>query len=194
MAISQKTGKSPPSNNSLADAAVKQGAAAVAWISIRNIVLDERVRLKCQIPLCDSFGRNLMCPPRLPEVSEFRAMLSLFSQALLVQVTAPLAAKPARNKKDVYLPAKKLHALINRVEKMAFEEGYYFATGLIGGCCRLCPECVAVTGETKCRHPFRARPSMEAMGIDVMTTLDRAGISCSFPVLDHVRWTGLLLV
>jgi predicted metal-binding protein len=177
-----------------ADEALRQGAAAAEWVSIRDIVLDERVRLKCQIPLCDSYGRNLMCPPRLPEVAVFRKMLLLFSEALLVQVAAPLAMKPVRSKKDVYRPAKKLHALINNLEKMAFEEGCYFATGLIGGCCRLCPECAAAAGETKCRHPFQARPSMEAMGIDVMATLEKAGMSCSFPVLDHVRWTGLLLL
>ena len=194
MAKPQKAGKSIQKGKTLADAAMRQGAAAAEWVSIRDIVLDERVRLKCQIPLCDSYGRNLMCPPRLPKVSEFRETIALFSQALLIQAAAPLAQKPARNEKDIYLPAKKLHVLINLVEKMAFEEGYYFATGLIGGCCRLCPECVAVTGETKCRHPFQARPSMEAMGIDVMATLEKAGMSCSFPVLDHVRWTGLLLV
>ncbi len=190
----QKAGKSDPKRIILADEAVRQGAAAAEWISIQDIVLDERVRLKCQIPLCDSYGRNLMCPPRLPEVSKFRETIALFSQALLVQLAAPLTAKPSRSRKEVYLPAKRLHALINRLEKMAFEEGCYYATGLIGGCCRLCPECAAVRGETKCRHPFQARPSMEAMGIDVMATLEKAGISCSFPVLDHIRWTGLLLI
>jgi len=194
MAKPQKAEKSTSPKNLLADEAMRQGAAAAEWVSIRDIVLDERVRLKCQIPLCDSYGRNLMCPPRLPKVSEFRETIALFSQALLVQVAAPLAAKPTRNKMDVYRPAKKLHTLINLLEKMAFEEGYYYATGLIGGCCRLCPECAAVTSETKCRHPFQARPSMEAMGINVMATLEKAGMSCSFPVVDHVRWTGLLLV
>jgi predicted metal-binding protein len=170
------------------------GAFEAKRIPTSHIILDERVRLKCQIPLCDSYNRNLMCPPRLPSVAEFRAVLPLFSQAILIQVTAPLAKRPSKNRKDVYAPAKRLHALVNALEKMAFESGYSFATGLIGGCCRLCAECVAVTPGAKCRHPFRARPSMEAMGIDVMATLEKAGMSCSFPITDHVRWTGLLLV
>ena len=194
MAKPQKAGKNAEKRNALAAEAVRQGATASEWIPIRDIVLDERVRLKCQVPLCDSYDRNLMCPPRLPKVAEFRETLSCFSQALLVQVAAPLAAKPSRNRKDVYRPAKKLHTLINSLEKMAFVEGYHYATGLIGGCCRLCSECVAVTGGTKCHHPFQARPSMEAMGIDVTATLRETGMSCPFPVLDHVRWTGLLLI
>jgi len=45
-------------------------------IDIEDIVVDERVRLKCRIPLCDSFDRNLMCPPRLPSLDEFRQALS----------------------------------------------------------------------------------------------------------------------
>ncbi|MBN1545022.1 MAG: DUF2284 domain-containing protein [Syntrophaceae bacterium] len=178
----------------LIEEAKSLGASEAKRIPTSNIILDERVRLKCQIPLCDSYNRNLMCPPRLPSVAEFREMLKLFSQAILIQVTAPLGTKPSRGRKDVYAPAKKLHALVNTLERMAFESGYSFATGLIGGCCRLCAECAAVTPGAKCRHPFRARPSMEAMGIDVMTTLGKAGMSCSFPITDHVRWTGLLLL
>jgi predicted metal-binding protein len=79
-------------------------------------------------------------------------------------------------------------------EKSAFENGSPFAAGLIGGCCRLCDECVATTGNSSCRHPFKARPSMEAMGIDVTATLQQAGLSCSFPIARSVKWTGLLLV
>ena len=180
--------------DAIIEEAIRQGAATAKRIPVSHIVLDERVRLKCQIPLCDSYNHNLMCPPRLPSVSEFRKILKLFSQAILIQITAPLAAKPSQKTKDVYLPARKLHALINTVEKMAFEDGYHYATGLIGGCCRLCPECSALTPGIRCRHPFQARPSMEAMGIDVMSTLEKAGMACSFPVTDHVCWTGLLLI
>jgi hypothetical protein len=41
----------------------QQGASAVKLIHVSEIVIDERVRLKCQIPLCDSYNKNLMCPP-----------------------------------------------------------------------------------------------------------------------------------
>jgi predicted metal-binding protein len=35
---------------------------------------------------------------------------------------------------------------------------------------------------------------MEAMGIDVVATLENAGLSLAFPVSDRVTWTGLILL
>jgi len=170
----------------------KQGASRGKVIGIKDIVVDERVRLKCQIPLCDSYNRNLMCPPRLPTAALFRNALVKFSRAILIQVSADID-QPG----DAFLHAKKLHELVNRGEKEAFEAGFRFAAGLIGGCCRLCEICVAAdprTAGTPCRFPFKARPSMEAMGIDVIATTESAGWSSVFPVTHHVTWTGLILV
>ncbi|HRT71811.1 MAG TPA: DUF2284 domain-containing protein, partial [Syntrophales bacterium] len=60
-----------------------------------------------------------------------------------------------------------------------------------------CDVCVAAeprgAGEA-CRFPFKARPSMEAMGIDVIATLESVGWPSGFPVTDRVTWTGLILV
>ncbi len=174
----------------------EEGASEVRLIDVNKIVVDERVRLKCQIPLCDTFGRNLMCPPNLPSVEDFRRALKRYSRAILVQVSASIPVQSdGKLPNDVFGPAKKLHELVNRGEKMAFEGGLHFATGLIGGCCRLCDECVAVAGETKCRFPFKARPSMEAMGVDVFSTLRRAGLPVAgLPVGDRVTWTGIILI
>jgi len=172
-----------------------QGASAVKVIPSSEVVFDERVRLKCLIPRCDSFGWNLMCPPHLPPVAEVRAALARCSHAVLVQVSAPSTRQPAgKPDGEVAAAAKKLHELINQGEKLALEQGFPLAVGLIGGPCRLCEECVGARSGEKCRVPFRARPSMEAMGIDVITTLKRAGLSADFPVSDRVTWTGCLLI
>jgi len=170
----------------------KQGASRGTVIRAGDVVVDERVRLKCLIPLCNSYNRNLMCPPRLPTVTLFRNALAKFSRAILIQVSAGID-QPG----DAFLHAKKLHELVNQGEKEAFEAGFRFAAGLIGGCCRLCDVCVAAdprTAGTPCRFPFKARPSMEAMGIDVIATLEKAGWTSAFPVTDHVTWTGLILI
>lgn len=174
----------------------EEGASEVRLIAVNKIVVDERVRLKCQIPLCDTYGRNLMCPPHLPSVEDFRRALRRYSRAILIQVSSVIPVQSGgKLSDDVFGPAKKLHELVNRGEKVAFEGGLHFATGLIGGCCRLCDECVAVLGETKCRFPFKARPSMEAMGIDVFSTLRRAGLPVAgLPVGDRVTWTGVILL
>jgi len=172
-----------------------QGASVVALINIADIIVDERVRLKCQVPVCDSYNRNLMCPPRVPSVAEFREILKYYELAILIQVSTELNETYANvPTEEVFLPAKKLHELVNSGEKEAFTAGFRFAAGFIGGCCRLCDECAAVQGGTSCRFPFKARPSMEAMGIDVMATAEKAGLPLSFPIRNRVTWTGLILI
>jgi predicted metal-binding protein len=180
----------------ICNALKNEGASEVRLIPAKSIVVDERVRLKCQIPLCDTYGRNLMCPPNLPSIEDFRRALERFSQAILIQVSASIPEQSGgKLSEDVFGPANKLHELVNKGEKMAFEGGLHFATGLIGGCCRLCEECVAVQGETRCRFPFKARPSMEAMGIDVFSTLEKVRLPVSgLPVRNRVTWTGIILI
>jgi len=174
----------------------ERGASAVVPVNVADIVVDERVRLKCRVPLCDSYHKNLMCPPYVPTVAEFREALNRYSMAILIQVSAELEKTYANAPtEEVFVPAKKLHELVHFGEKEAFAAGFRFAAGFIGGCCRLCDECVAVDGSTKCRFPFKARPSMEAMGIDVMATVEKAGLSIdSFPITNRVTWTGLILL
>jgi predicted metal-binding protein len=173
----------------------ERGASAVVLANIADIVVDERVRLKCRVPVCDSYNKNLMCPPYVPTVAEFRDALKNYKQAILLQVSALLqeacANAPAA---EVFIPAGKLHELVNLGEREAFAAGFRFAAGFIGGCCRLCDECVAVTGGTQCRLPFKARPSMEAMGIDVIATAEKAGLPLTFPIENKVTWTGLILL
>ena len=171
------------------------GATRTILIKAKDVVVDDRVRLKCRIPICEAYGQNLMCPPHVPPVEEFRRALAEFSDALLVQLTASLPKIAKGPRQDVFAAAKRLHELVNLGEKTAFEEGFRFATGLIGGCCRLCDECEGVKPGGRCAHPFKARPSMEAMGIDVTATTEKAGLDVpSYPIDQSVTWTGLVLL
>ncbi len=172
-----------------------EGASTVTPIPVSHVIIDKRVRLKCQIPRCDSFHKNLMCPPFVMPVEEFRQTLACYKEAILLQTEVVIDilndGKPGR---DVFAPAGRLHDLVNMGEREAFRAGFRFAAGLIGGCCRLCEACVAMDNSSNCRFPFRARPSMEAMGIDVVATLEQTGLALAFPVRDRVTWTGLILL
>lgn len=183
------------------------GADEAKIIDTSEIVVDKRVRLKCLVPVCSSYGRSLMCPPNLMSVDEFASVLGLYRKALIVQIEAeydskdksegPLTrqtcdeAEKSTNTQDWQI---KLHRMVNRLEAMAFKEGFYLAAGLTGGDCALCPECVTPQSGESCRHPFEARPSMEAMGIDVLKTCDNAGLPLSLSSEKKVRWTGLVLL
>jgi len=191
----------------LVASAKKLGANEARLIRARDIVVDKRVRLKCAIPLCVDYGRHLLCPPNLMSVEEFSGILKLYSRALIVQVEAdtdssdkssrPLdheLCKKIESSTRALTWERKLHKLINQLEAIAFKNGFYFAAGLIGGNCCLCRECVGPERGELCKHPFSARPSMEAMGIDVVRTCRNVGLPLDLSSDKNVRWTGLVLL
>ena len=200
----------------LCDLACELGASNAKTFDASDVVVDERVRLKCQIPMCADYGMNLMCPPNLGiTIPEFSQTLSKYKHAMLLQIDSypsqemkqlidnevdlnQLYKNPEflKNYNETITSAKKqLHNIINQVESAAFSKGYRFSTGFIGGSCSLCERCVAADDSNEpCRHPFKSRPSMEAMGIDVFKTAINAELPFEIPPKDKTVWTGLILV
>ncbi|MBN1677780.1 MAG: DUF2284 domain-containing protein [Candidatus Thermoplasmatota archaeon] len=187
--------------------AKRLGATDAKAISARDIFVDERVRFKCLVPLCHNYGRHLMCPPDLPSPSAFRKIVDSYHRAILVQLESDvdLADRPkgrldgktagrSERTKGGNVAENRLHAIINNLEALAFGKGFYLAAGLIGSECLLCEECVGRHDPGGCRHPFKARPSMQALGIDVIKTSRKAGLPLEFSSNGSVRWTGLLLL
>src|SRR5271169_3022663 len=70
--------------------AIEHGAYRARAFSARQVVIDERVRLKCQIPLCPHYGRTLTCPPNVPPLEEFVKAVKRYRSALLVQTRSAL--------------------------------------------------------------------------------------------------------
>ena len=192
----------------------KLGATNAVSFSAKGVVVDERVRLKCLVPVCDDYGLNLMCPPNVMSVQEFREILTKYNHAILIQIEMQTPAEmkaEIRKADDVsalyknprfldiykkhFNPIKlKLHRIVHKVEARAFSQGYRFAAGFIAGSCKLCPKCVAVDSCGPCRNPYRARPSMEAMGIDAYQTAKNAGLPFDIPTKDKIVWNGLVLI
>ncbi len=194
----------------LCSRAREYGASAAVPIPASEVVVDPRVLLKCMVPICAGYGVNLMCPPNVMSPDEFSEVLALYHNAILIQfpisvdenfmktVAEDEPLSKTRRKKAYRDPLVKSDRefveILCRLEKDALELGYRFATGLSAGTCRLCDECVGQESGEPCRQPFRARPSMEAVGIDVVKTAERAGISFEFPAKRDPVWVGLLLV
>lgn len=187
--------------------AKRLGATDARAIATKDIFVDERVRFKCMVPRCENYGSHLMCPPNLPSVDDFRRVLRAYSHAILVQLEADVdssdksrgrldaaAARKLQMSTGAHAMEKRLHSLIADLEALAFKNGFYLAAGLIGSECLLCDECVGQTSGRSCRHPFKARPSMQALGIDVIKTSKKAGLPVKLSSKAKVRWTGLLLL
>ncbi len=193
---------------SLCQEAKDLGASQAVAIRAIDIVLDERTLLKCSVPICLHYGIDLMCPPNVLPMSKFKEVIGCYHRAILIKLDVPLSDLPGGSGKGGEQPGapgaeyrnvireakKRLHEVVCQVESACFKKGYRFAAGLGGGSCPLCDECVGVKSGLPCRHPFRARPAMEAMGIDVIATTEKAGLHLSFSQNEGRSWVGLVLV
>ena len=171
------------------EAALEGGADRAVLMDASQVVVDDRVRLKCRIPICKNYNRCLMCPPNTYTVAEFRGLLAQYSQALLLQIKAK-----GKSEVDIIDTELQVQNLVSDLETKALMEGNYFVAGLGAAHCRLCPECVGVQSDEECRHPFRARPSMEAVGIDVYKTSANGGIPVDLLDPENLYFAGLLLL
>ncbi len=191
----------------VAKEAKAKGATNAKIISGRKVVIDARASFKCLVPLCPSYGTHLLCPPNVLSSEEFAKVLRLYSHALIIQVRADFDSRDKstrrlskelcetlERKTGSVRWQRKLHRIVNDTEIFAFKKGMRFAAGLIGGECSLCKECRALENNRRCRHPFLARPSMEAMGVDVVQTCMNAGLRVDLSSAKNVMWTGLILL
>ena len=197
----------------LIDKAHELGADRAAPLPATSVVVDERVRLKCRVPRCSSYGRNLMCPPHVPGPEETRAALARYADVLIVQrdIAVTQAQVDAALDGKTYAESRALGAedvgcdneitaaqnafakLMSALEREAFRLGYRFAAAYAGGDCVLCEVCEGIE-DGVCRHPFEARPSAEAVGVDVIATARAAGLDIEMPAVDRASWTGMLLI
>jgi predicted metal-binding protein len=112
------------------------------------------VRLKCQFG-CDGYGQCLVCPPFTPTDEQMRKVLDAYKRAILIH------CKPDADVKKI----------VAELERDIFLAGAWKAFGLGAGPCYFCRDCPVDDGS--CRHSELARPSMEACGIDVFTTVKK---------------------
>jgi len=207
----------------LCQKAKELGASEAVAISASDIVVDERVSLKCMVPLCSFYGTNLMCPPNTKPISEFKNILKHYHAAILIKTasfgtpeeltdpgvdlsetwdtfkSAGKKQEQASTPTTAYLHSirdslKNQYKMMSEIESLCIREGYYFAAGLAGAGCLLCDECVGTKSGLPCRYPFKARPSMDALGIDVVATAKKAGVQVSFAQDEARSWVGLILI
>jgi predicted metal-binding protein len=160
------------------------GASDAKIILAEDVVVDERVRMKCLIPLCHRYGNSGFCPPNAPEPELIRKMIKMYKYAILVKHDVlPKEDFTSPGKREVFIERtgkhhRKILEIVSKLEVVAFNDGHYLAMGLVGGSCRtvLCKgaPCPLLHGG-ECKFPLIARPSMEGVGIDVYNLVAKAG-------------------
>lgn len=172
----------------------KMGFDKTSLVLAQNILMDERVRIHCQVNLCGNYNNNLMCPPFLPSVSENRLLLKRYNFALLLQLHQVIPSQTKEEMQETFSAAAiHLNQMLVALERKAFDSGFRLALALGAGECKLCENCIVKEGGNQCRKPGASRPSMEGMGIDVLQTFQAAGLTMDF-IEGQLTIAGLLLI
>jgi predicted metal-binding protein len=146
-------------------------------IEAQEIALAPWVRLKCEFG-CSRYGVSLTCPPHSPDADQMKVILAEgYTHALLVQATPP---------------SQQFHEQLLALERSLFLNGHPEALAFGAGPCPVCSFCPP---DEICRFPEKARPALEACGVDVYETASRAGLALE-PVRHregYVRYIGMVL-
>ncbi len=175
--------------------AMDLGASDAVIVPANRITVDERVRLKCIIPRCPRAGETPNCPPNAPDIELARRAINRYSWAILLKCDVspiedyiPGKGNTKAEQRRVLLFHKKGSEVVCGLERQAYKDGYHLAMGLGGGSCKdyLCQGMICQFLDSgRCRFPQRARPAIEAMGIDVMKLVNEAGWS-AYALLDDL--------
>lgn len=160
--------------------ALQLGASEVEITPAQWVQVDERVRLKCAIPPCPNYGRCNYCPPYTPEPEFMRKAFGRFNWAILFKTDVPPEdfADISRYYPHGQKHQRKTGEIAAKIESQAFADGYRFAVGFGAGGCRdtLCNGGLCqMLDSGRCPHILRARPSMEAVGIDACDLINKVG-------------------
>lgn len=160
---------------------IELGASRVKIIKTEEIPVDDRVILKCQVPRCFGYGVGAHCPPNTLKPAELRKYLEKYTWAIFFSIDVPseVIIRDKTTIKERIAVYQQVYKIVSDIESAAFYDGHYLAFGFAAGSCKhtfcgLEENCLAMEGK-RCRFSLRARPSMEAVGIDVYKMIAHAG-------------------
>jgi predicted metal-binding protein len=157
------------------------GATDAKIITTDMVIIDERVRVKCSYPKCMFYGTNAHCPPHAFDLEYIRKVVAKYRYGIFTRNDVPtdVFAGPAVIRNSARAAFLRTHDLVTKIESAAFYDGYHLALGFACGPCKsvFCPTepCSALATGGACRHPARARGSMECAGMDVFTMAAKVG-------------------
>ena len=175
-------------------------------IPAEEIEVAEWVRWKCEYG-CKAYGKHLTCPPYTPRPEETRKLIRGYEQALIVRfndVQPNLKVPYAHIHHYLWDAILTMHSTMFELERHAFLAGYYKAFAMAALPCSFCRDCLPErenftldqASKRFCEHQDKARPSMEACGIDVFKTVRAVGYELGVRTSpkDRITFFGLLLI
>lgn len=130
----------------------------------------------CQEPLCEGFGTSINCPPHAMKPARFREEIRQYSQALLFKTDVNPEILLSKQRHDAF---RRIYEIAVKLETLCLDAGFSRSKGLAAGSCKpvFCPDydCQALIDGNSCRYEALARPSMEALGINVFKLFEDVG-------------------
>jgi predicted metal-binding protein len=174
----------------LCELAVKEGADDARAIDCRPLPFAGREEKPPEAP---PEKRSRHWPVPLYPKDDFLPALRAFGHAVVFRVDTGRGATDQGRRESLL----KVYAIAMKLESAGFYGGYHLALGLAAGNCRevFCAgeeKCRALKRGSSCRHPLKARVSMEACGLDVSKIAARAGWAA--PEAGEDYFVGMVLV
>jgi predicted metal-binding protein len=141
----------------------KHGFTDFKWIDPQNIVIAQWVRMKCMFG-CKEYGKNACCPPNTLPVQECRSFFREYSQGVVFHFEKKFEKPEQRHEWT-----KGINAKLLSLERKVFWAGNPKAFLLFMDSCNLCTDCAEE--RVKCKNKRSARPTPEAMAVDVFSTV-----------------------
>ena len=145
----------------------RSGYEDYKWIDPKKIVVDQWVRMKCMYG-CKNYGKCGICPPNVPSVPECDAFFKGYKSGVVFHFP-----KRVDRPEDRHAWTKGVSKKLLELEREVFLSGYYKTFLLVMDSCNLCESCAGV--REKCKNPKLARPTPEAMAVDVFETVRKIG-------------------
>lgn len=162
----------------------------VILLDTKDVTIDKKVKEYCCENVCGQYGKNYTCPPYAIDIEKFESKLAFYKKVVCISETTSFDAN--ENFLDSVRRASKLNSFVIGLEKEAQFYGFTNCLALTAGPCIICNPCKALTGDP-CPYPELVRSSAEALGIDVFTTCETAGIEMVVPE-GMIKWVVFLLV
>lgn len=145
----------------------KHGFLDFRWIDPKKIVVSLWVRMKCLYG-CSEYGRTATCPPHVPSVSECERFFQEYREASIFHFV-----KTVPKPEDRHAWTRTVNSKLLELERAVFVSGFERAFLLFMDSCSICDVCPGK--KEKCKEPKLSRPSPEALGMDVYSTVRQAG-------------------
>lgn len=143
------------------------GFSDFKWLDPESIVVSQWVRMKCRFG-CPEYGNTAVCPPQVPSLPECERFFRDYSLAAVFHF-----AKAMELPEERHAWTREISKELLELERRVFISGYRKAFLLYLDSCHICSACSG--SEKPCFLPKEARPTPEALGVDVFATVHQIG-------------------